>query len=71
MSFNSQFHTRWIQVFIRSTLICITRAQVPCALGDEAVVKIYKGSRFKKIKYRVVWFGRVCAQFHEFVFINT
>jgi hypothetical protein len=35
---------------------------VPCALGDEAVVKIYKGSRFKKIKYRVVWFGRVCAQ---------
>ena len=33
---------------------------MPCALGDEAVVKIYKGSRFKKIKYRGVWKG-LCA----------
>jgi hypothetical protein len=55
----SQFHTRWIQVFIRSTLRCITRAQAPCEEGD---VKIYKGSRFRKTKYRGVWFGRGCAQ---------
>jgi hypothetical protein len=58
---NPQFHTRWIQVFIRSTLICINRAQAPCALGDEVVfLKIYKGSRVRKTKYRV--FGRVCSQ---------
>jgi hypothetical protein len=50
LSFNSQFHTRWIQVFIRSTLICITRAQAPCTLGDEVVLKSYEGSQFRKTK---------------------
>ena len=47
-------------LFIRSTLICMTRAQAPCALGNKVGLKTYKGGRFRRTKYRVVWKG-LCA----------